>query len=327
MPKSYRKIPEHITAKLATVQGPVVASFALVVPAASINEARFAALRLTAAIDGQIQFPEPWVPEIQGRISKVNRLGKVTVRKDLPKIWKTYSFEAPNFGDWDKGSHEVSRTVEAYRRDFDPPREVRVLVRALEGKPECYQVAAMEILQPDQPDFHSRLLFCINLLQELFGMSGVMCINETDQEMADSIDVAWELLPPGTLSTTALWARLARGKPQSDNQLLGARFEQRKLLLESLHPVRWIVGQSGFRRYFGAQFSDNFAVFENLEYGNALYGLQGDWATLSQLSRIELLSLNQGVTRIVHRSGWENKLRRLIEDNRPDEPPTTEQAA
>jgi hypothetical protein len=325
--KAYRKIPERISAKLATIQGPVVASFALVVPAASINEDRFAALRLTATADGQILFPEPWVPEIQGRISKVNRIGKETIRRDLPKIWKTYSFEAPNFGDWEKGSHEVSRTIEVYQRDFDPPREVRILVRALEGKPECHHVATMEILQRHQPDFDRRLLFGINLLQELFGRCDVMSVNATAQEMADSIDVAWELLPPGTLSAAALWERLSRGRTRNGNQLLGTQIEQRRQLMESLNPLRWIIGQSGFRRYFGAQFSDNFAVFENIEYGNALYGLQGDWATLSQLSRLELLSLNQGVTRIVHRPGWENKLRRLIAENRHDEPPTTERAA
>ena len=69
---------------------------------------------------------------------------------------------------------------------------------------------------------------------------------------------------------------------------------------------------SGFRRYFGAQFQHDLVAFENVEYGNAIYVLKGDWAILSKLSRGELLKLNTGVDRIVHFVGWEAKAARII---------------
>jgi hypothetical protein len=323
--KCFRKIPKHIAAKLATLQAPLVASVVLVVPKASINEERFAPLKLTLNPEGMVQLPEAWVPEIQGRISRENRTGRIIVRKDLPKIWKTFSFESPNFGNWSRGSHEVQITREVYQREFDPPREMRIRVLGVEGKPDCYQIMADGVLDLEQPDFGRRLLFCINLMQEAFGFCGVISVDAVAQELADSIEIAWELLPPATLSQAALLERFARGRT-GINPLVSLRFEQRRRLLENLHPQHWIIGQSGFRRYFGAKFGDDFVVFENLEYGNALYALHGDWTSLSQLSRIALLARDEGVTRIVHRTGWEEKLRKLVEKHR-GKPPEQQQSS
>jgi hypothetical protein len=85
-------------------------------------------------------------------------------------------------------------------------------------------------------------------------------------------------------------------------------------VLEKLGPVAYISGTSGFQRYFGAQFVDNLVVFENLEYGNAIYVMFDNWEELSKLSRIELLKNRPGFgfERIVHRAGWKDALKKLI---------------
>jgi hypothetical protein len=67
----------------------------------------------------------------------------------------------------------------------------------------------------------------------------------------------------------------------------------RYALLEQLKPQAYVSGTSGFNRYFGAQFKDNLVVFENLEYGNAIYAMSENWAELSKLSRTDLLKLQE----------------------------------
>ena len=49
-----------------------------------------------------------------------------------------------------------------------------------------------------------------------------------------------------------------------------------------LDPKKLIIGSSGFRRYFGALLEDYLVVFENIEYGNAVYILFEKWEVLSR---------------------------------------------
>ena len=69
-----------------------------------------------------------------------------------------------------------------------------------------------------------------------------------------------------------------------------------------------------FVRYFGAKYADDFVVFENLRYGNALYVMFERWQELSQRSRIDLLKGDhEGFERIEHREGWEDRLEAMVE--------------
>jgi hypothetical protein len=76
-----------------------------------------------------------------------------------------------------------------------------------------------------------------------------------------------------------------------------------------LKSTHFISGTSGFVRYFGAKYDDNFVVFENIRYGNAIYVMFERWQELSQRSRIDLLKGDhEGFERIEHREGWEDRL-------------------
>lgn len=68
------------------------------------------------------------------------------------------------------------------------------------------------------------------------------------------------------------------------------------------------------RRYFGAQFSDNLVVFENIEYGNAIYIPFDNWAEISQMSRIDILQRKEkDFIRLPHRKNWERVLKHNIQ--------------
>jgi hypothetical protein len=86
---------------------------------------------------------------------------------------------------------------------------------------------------------------------------------------------------------------------------------------EKLKPTHFISGTSGFARYFGAKYGDDFVVFENIRYGNAIYVMFEDWQTLSRKSRIDLLKGDrEGFERIEHRENWEDKLEAMLEHYR-----------
>ena len=57
----------------------------------------------------------------------------------------------------------------------------------------------------------------------------------------------------------------------------------------------------------------DLVVFENIEYGNALYVMFDDWHELSKKSRIELLSSKTAkFIRIPHTKTWKHRLRSII---------------
>ena len=80
-----------------------------------------------------------------------------------------------------------------------------------------------------------------------------------------------------------------------------------------------LIGTTGFARYFGAKFGEDFVAFENIRYGNAIYIMRENWQTLSQKSRIELMTGRyEEVIRIEHRRGWGARLSSYVRAYRQD---------
>lgn len=87
--------------------------------------------------------------------------------------------------------------------------------------------------------------------------------------------------------------------------------------LSSLKPEVYVTGTDGFLRYFGAKFGEDFMVFENLNYGNAIYVLFEDWQDVSKRSRIDLLrGARDKFARIEHRESWCDTLEAMVDDYR-----------
>ena len=306
MPKNLLKVPGHILQRLATFdQDDIIAATVKLVHSADIG--RYAPLGISL-VDGDIRLPEPQPPSpTAGRYSNANLYGMEKVRKDLPKVTKSYGFWAPS---WNSGSyHYVSHDREVYIREVYPPKQVNLSIVLVERHSEAFllRFAIDQVLSRRTPNFAQELLYNLNLLQENVGAADVFESATSLADYALSVKVDWQLLPPGTVDEVV--AAMLRGKrPVSPQQQVVMK--ERVSVMQRLQPEAYITGTDGFLRYFGAKFGEDFVAFENARYGNALYIMYDGWETLSQKSRIELLAGDSdSYDRIEHRPGWIEQLR------------------
>lgn len=312
MPKNLFKIPRGIVQRLTTFDQDdvVVATVKLLQPT---DIARYAYLGLTLD-DCNLSFPEPQPPNPSaGRYSNANLYGMEKVRKDLPKIMKSYGHWAPS---WGSGSyHYVSHDREVYIRDVYPPKQVNLSIGLVERRGEGFLIkfAVDQVLSRRTPNFEQELLYNLNLLQENVGAADVFESATTLADFALSVKVDWQLLPPGTLTVDEVVDAILHDKRPVTVQQTDV-MKERVAVMHRLKPEAYITGTDGFLRYFGAKFGDDFVAFENARYGNALYIMYDGWEVLSQKSRIELLAGDRGsYDRIEHRKGWINQLRGRVQ--------------
>lgn len=314
--RNFRKTPDSIVKKVARIDGDqIIVAAVKKIAASELRAGLYQHLEMSYGTDAPI-FPDRLMPHpMNGKFSMWNAQGREIIRRDLPMITKTFSVEAPNFGDWSYGSHDVSWDREVYQRDFVPPSETELSIALLRTEPGddpkfVFRFRVEQILSKASPDFADELFSTVNLLQENVGAADVFRSEAEAAEYLKTISVRWEILPPGERTET-LNRVLSKFRNPSDD--LKQKLLARYALLEKLKPVAYISGTSGFQRYFGAQFKDDLVVFENLEYGNAIYVMFENWEELSKLSRMDLLrNRHNGFERIVHRSGWEQVLRDFI---------------
>lgn len=310
MPKNLLRIPQGVLQRLSTFdQDDVVAATVKLVLPAEVG--RYGHLGLSLEGD-DIGFPEPQPPKAAaGRYSNANLYGMEKVRKDLPKVTKSYGFWAPS---WGSGSyHYVSHDREVYIREIYPPKQVDLSVALVERRGQGFllKFAIDQVLSRRTPNFEQELLYNLNLLQENVGGADVFESATSLADYALSVKVDWQLLPPGTVDEVV--AAMLRDKrpvaPQEE-----AVMRERVTVMHRLKPEAYITGTDGFLRYFGAKFGDDFVAFENARYGNALYIMYDGWEALSQRSRIELLAGDRdSYDRIEHRNGWIDQLRGRVQ--------------
>lgn len=319
--QNFRKVPDKIVEKLKTLgAADFVVACAKKIKASDILAGVYSHVGLHMEGDKLI-FPTSVMPDPQvGKFSTVNVHGKEIVRKDLPMLQMTRSFESPNYGDWSKGSHEVSWTQDVYQRDFISPKELEIQIELIgeevsnEEKIYVVRFCVNEVLKKGSNGFKEALLFNLNVLQENVGAADIYLSKATRDDYLKTVYVNWEILPPGERDTTI--ARILSGIKAPTDQLKQKLIERYDLLAK-LKPASFIRGTSGFNRYFGAKFKDDLVVFENLEYGNAIYIMFDQWEGLSKLSRIELLKGNRnGFVRILHIPGWKTALRQQIAERK-----------
>ncbi len=232
-------------------------------------------------------------------------------------INKTYSFDVPNYGDWGRGSHEVEFERKIYRREYIAPRLLTIKIELIgqelkNGKMFVFKFTIDHVLNKQSKKFNEFLLADLNLLQENVGVIDIFPSDATISDYLKTIYVEWEILPPGEREETI--SRIYSGF-KSSSEDLRKKLYSRYDLLTKLNPVSYIRGTNGFSRYFGAKFTDKLVAFENLEYGNAIYVMFEEWEKLSRMSRIDLLSSKiNGFTRIVHRKGWEQNLKKTVKN-------------
>ncbi len=312
------KIPQSILDRIKNFdQDDVVVACAKLLKPEEVN--RYAALGLIFA-NGKLTLPGPQVPDPKaGRYSRANVEGLEKIRKDLPKIKKEFSVEAPNWGDWSNGSHTMTWTRDVYRREFYPPKEVELAISLVEEKGGAYIIkfAVEQVINRRTPNFEQELFYNLNLLQENVGSVDVFPSAASLAEYAATVKVDWVILPPGSADEVVrkMLAGKKRVTPEQESTIK-ERVEQ----IGKLNPEAYITGSDGFLRYFGAKFGDDFVVFENVRYGNAIYVMYETWAELSKKSRIDLLNgPEESFERIPHTEGWKDKLKALVKIYRAEQ--------
>lgn len=308
--KNLLKIPTEIIERIeAFAQDDVVVACAKLVFHDRVQD--FA--RLGVRFDGGIlSVPQPFIPDPRaGRYSTANVEGKEVIRRDLPKYTKSFPIEAPNWHG--SGTHTVWQDREVYPRDFYPPKEVPLAITVLEnrGSASLVKFAVDEVINRRTPNFRDALFFNLNILQENVGAVGVFESAATLAEYAATVRVDWELLPAGTSIDQIIAGIKQRSAIDAQTE---AVIRARLTAMRRLNPEAYVIGTTGFVRYFGAKFGDDFVAFENIRYGNAIYIMRENWQVLSQKSRTELMTGNyEEVTRIEHRDGWEDTLTSYVE--------------
>jgi len=317
--KNFRKIPPAILAKIKnSSRKRFVAGCAAKFRTEDLRAGLLKHLEISITDKGIAMPASVLPPATQGKFSKSNVNGLEIVRKDLPKETRTRSIESPNWGDPSRGYHSVDLPYECYPREFRPPRELAISIKCADARPglPAYVIAfrVEEVLDSGQRDFKEKLFENLNLLQENVGACGVEPADAAIDDYAKSLHVTWDILPPGTKEETL--ERLFRGRTptQQEKDVAGERHD----FFTNLKPKRLISGTNGLRRYFGAPLEDDLVVFENIQYGNAVYILFSEWETLSKKSRLELLSgkYEEEFVRVPHVTGWKGKVRAVVAQKR-----------
>ncbi|MFJ9918917.1 hypothetical protein ACIRSF_06460 [Streptomyces rubiginosohelvolus] len=319
--KSFRKVPDAIRAKISALgSDSYQVGFRGLYPVAQIETGALEHLGIRME-SGSPQVPPNTLPlASRGRHSRWNLTGKVVRRIDLPKVHRTWGVETPNFGDWGRGSHTITFTRLVYPTEIAYGQQIPVLMTPTQQDDDEIAIAFRvgQVLDRSEPDDHA-LIFALSLLQENVGGVDVVESETSSDEWLKSVSVAWEFLPVG--KRDSVLTELAHRIGISPDDPRRSAMEERMSTLLELSPTELIYGTSGFQRYIGARFSPSLVVFENVEYGNALYVMFEDWEGLSRRSRLELLAgPTRGFERIPHRRGWEGRLRQAVNSRRDESP-------
>lgn len=311
--KNLHKIPNEILQRIQSYgQDDVVVACVKQIKSEDIENYSSLGLKIK---DGILTLPAPSVPDPNvGRYSKANVEGEEKKRKNLPKISKTiYLGDRPIYGDWSNGSFPLWQTRQVYRVDFIPPKEVELSATLLEERSGGYLIkfAVDQVINRNTQNFEKELLYNLNILQENVGAVNVFESTASLEEYTATIQVDWQIFPPGTVDEIV--EKMLKGKGQitaEQKEVMRSRVS----VMSELEPIEYIVGTDKFLRYFGAKFGEDFIVFENARYGNAIYIMNEDWQELTQKSRIELMNSHPDkFTRLEHRNGWEEILKNMVE--------------
>jgi len=309
------KIPKNILKKIEIIKSnEIVAGCAVKFKAQDLSSGRLKHLGISLTNEGLKILSSIIPPATQGKYSDRNINGLEVIRKDLPKETHYNSIESPNWGDSYNGTHTVDLPYEKYPRDFRPPRELEIIMSCKDVRSglSVYVISfqIQEVLDKHNKYFEEHLLENLNLLQENIGACGAEAASMPFSEYSKSLHLSWEILPPGTLDETI--ERVFRGKSPTQQQKDVTT--ERYNFFRSLKPKSFVFGESGFRRYFGALIEDDLVVFENIEYGNAVYVLFDKWEELSKLSRLDLLSgkFGDSFERVVHKDNWKKKVGMIV---------------
>jgi hypothetical protein len=123
--------------------------------------------------------------------------------------------------------------------------------------------------------------------------------------------VPWKILPPGENP----FPQIIRYFESIQYRKKNIRCEPERIhRILDFAPTTVILGFDAFEGYVAFHFAElEIAILECAIVGNAIYLLRGDWASLSRLSKNELIKFHaRDVRRIVHSGDWFYRLKLLM---------------
>lgn len=244
------------------------------------------------------------LPREIGPVSKFNSEGKWVTHKDQPlvsrvvgqRVWRWKEFR----GRYDSIDREKIIDDErlCYPRTFLAPPALEMSVQLVAGRRRLIT----ELPEHSDPDL---LRHAVNLYLEFFGNCYLTDIPD-EAPIIVPRRLNWRILPPGD----SPWEKVAPAvgaKVSTFSDDMQFIISERQRFICSLGPSEVFVGEGGFSAYLAYIF-DNKAVLESVCAGNAIYVFDGDWRSLSQLTKRQILSENLESARIIHATGWPERL-------------------
>lgn len=304
--KAFRQIPEIIMAKISLLKEEYFKVETVVkISKAKLNSGQYKHI----GIDNSDKFLLFVLPkENTGRASYYNMHQRVIVKHDEPKVLKSFYWEAPNFGDPNKGWHEIYFTKMVYSRVYIEPQFLHIEIEKLQESDieAVFKFSIDRAISKNDPNFGTELLSELNLLQENVGNSDIFPLNTPIVDYLKTITLTWEIFPKGTKDQEVNYL-LGRFSPRDELEESG--IIERYEVIKSLNPVEIFTGLCGMHKYFAAIIREDIVVCENLRYGNAIYILRENWADLSKKDRLTLLAYHrEEIIRIFHTTNYQRYL-------------------
>jgi len=252
------------------------------------------------------------VPRVNyNKATEINSNGKEFTRRDLPKdhYYVYHDFEAPNFGDSTKGTHQVTfeRKIEKYKREFSTPYSLTLTLKIEDNN---YYVCS-EMVEYDQNDNDS-LTLLFNIFRSIFNVAPMFSTNLDFTNIIIIRKKEWEFLKHGTREEKVQHLmNFVKTRKSNEREAIF----QRIAYITSYSTDNIItIGKNGFEGYFCVK-TEKFYVFECIYTNNATYIVNPDfdWEKVSQLTKSQVIKQNLA-DRIYHTINWNDNIKKYVEN-------------
>lgn len=248
-----------------------------------------------------------------GPVSRFNAHGMYIIHKDKPKetAYRTVEWHWKEFrGRYD--TEDMSKLVdvpyERYpRTDVSPPSVELKIAMTADGQ----RVLVAPPMKFNGVDDES-LIHVVNLFLEVVGYCKILTADLGEVIQAPLRRLNWKLLPTGKRSWKQLRpdvAEVIKRAPNGNQPVIEHRMET----INSYGPDFVAIGLAGFAGYVVFGFTERkLFVLESIYTGNATYVFGDQWENLSKLTKMQVLDNNLHLDRIIHRDGWDRRIRNLL---------------
>ncbi|MDD3262551.1 MAG: hypothetical protein PHR61_01785 [Candidatus Absconditabacteria bacterium] len=245
------------------------------------------------------------LPPIVGSVSTYNAEGKEEKQKHLPKETH-YSEIYWTRHQWIGGGRTREITEIAYRPYKKYPVKYIQPVNIEIYKKDKWIYSPVFVLGKDDKIIEHT----INLFLELFGECEILGDKKNPiVKTSGLVRFNREFIKSGTT-----WNEF---KNKIEAIILKKTEEQKKVIYRRLSVAEklWFkpvgYGMFGFKGYIAFQNQKRtYTIFENVNFGNAIYITDMDWIDFSKKDKQTILNSKNHKDRIIHNKGWENKLRK-----------------